>query len=99
MDDTLWTSHLTNFNEGSIEQMQPLPFRSVSRGAVAENIVAQLLAMLRERKLRSGDKLPPERELAALMNVSRPSLREALRTLSVMGVIELRHGSGIYVTG
>lgn len=75
-----------------------LPFRSVSRGTVAEDIVAQLLSMIREKQLRSGDKLPPERELAALMDVSRPSLREALRTLSVMGVIELRHGSGIYVT-
>lgn len=79
--------------------MQSLPFRTVSKGAVAEDIVAQLLSMIREKKLRPGDKLPPERELAVLMDVSRPSLREALRTLSVMGVIELRHGSGIYVTG
>jgi GntR family transcriptional repressor for pyruvate dehydrogenase complex len=78
--------------------MQSLPFRIISRGAVAEDIVAQLLSMIREKKLRSGDKLPPERELTVLMDVSRPSLREALRTLSVMGVIELRHGSGIYVT-
>lgn len=78
--------------------MQSLPFRTVSKGAVAEDIVAQLLSMIREKRLRPGDKLPPERELAVLMDVSRPSLREALRTLSVMGVIELRHGSGIYVT-
>jgi GntR family transcriptional repressor for pyruvate dehydrogenase complex len=78
--------------------VQSLPFRTVSKGAVAEDIVAQLLSMIREKKLHPGDKLPPERELAVLMDVSRPSLREALRTLSVMGVIELRHGSGIYVT-
>ncbi len=73
-------------------------FHTISKSAVAEGIVDQLLSMIRERKLRSGDKLPPERELAVMMDVSRPSLREALRALSVMGVIELRHGSGIYVT-
>ncbi len=78
--------------------MQKPSFHTVSRSAVAEDIVAQLLSMIREKKLRSGDKLPPERDLAVMMDVSRPSLREALRTLSVMGVINLRHGSGIYVT-
>jgi DNA-binding FadR family transcriptional regulator len=78
--------------------MQKPSFRTVSKSAVAETIVAQLLSMIREKKLRSGDKLPPERDLAAMMDVSRPSLREALRTLSVMGVIHLRHGSGIYVS-
>ncbi len=78
--------------------MQSPAFRTVSKSAVAEDIVDQLLSMIREKKLRSGDKLPPERELAVMMDVSRPSLREALRVLSVMGVIQLRHGSGIYVT-
>ncbi len=73
-------------------------FRTVSKSAVAEGIVDQLLSMIREKKLHPGDKLPPERDLALMMNVSRPSLREALRALSVMGIIELRHGSGIYVT-
>ena len=78
--------------------MQQPAFRTVSKSAVAEDIVAQLLSMIREKKLRSRDKLPSERALAVIMNVSRPSLREALRTLSVMGVIELRHGSGAYIT-
>ena len=78
--------------------MQPSAFRTVSKSAVAEDIVDQLLSLIREKKLRSGDKLPPERELAVMMDVSRPSLREALRVLSVMGVVQLRHGSGIYVT-
>jgi GntR family transcriptional repressor for pyruvate dehydrogenase complex len=86
------------FSEWSIWKVQPPSFRTISKSAVAEDIVAQLLSMIREKKLRSGDKLPPERELAVMMEVSRPSLREALRALSVMGVIQLRHGSGIYVT-
>ncbi|GCE23333.1 FadR/GntR family transcriptional regulator [Dictyobacter kobayashii] len=73
-------------------------FQVIPKSAVAEDIVSHLLAMIQEKKLRPGDKLPPERELAMMMQVSRPSLREALRTLSIMHVIELRHGSGAYVT-
>jgi GntR family transcriptional repressor for pyruvate dehydrogenase complex len=54
--------------------------------------------MLKERQLRPGDKLPPERELAAAMQVSRPSLREALRALTMMNVLEVRQGAGTFVT-
>ena len=79
-------------------KVQKPSFHTVSRSAVAEDIVAQLLSMIREKKLRSRDKLPSERDLAVMLDVSRPSLREALRTLSIMGVIELRHGSGAYIT-
>jgi GntR family transcriptional repressor for pyruvate dehydrogenase complex len=56
------------------------------------------MSMLREKQLGPGDKLPPERELAAMMQVSRPSLREALRALSMMNVLEVKQGSGTYVT-
>ncbi|GHO86396.1 GntR family transcriptional regulator [Dictyobacter formicarum] len=73
-------------------------FQVIPKSAVAEDIVSHLLLLIREKKLRPGDKLPPERELAAMMQVSRPSLREALRTLSIMRVVELRHGSGAYIT-
>lgn len=75
-----------------------MPFDAVSKTAVAEDIVTQLLLLIREKELRPGDKLPPERELAVMMGVSRPSLREALRTLSFMHVVELRHGSGSYIS-
>ena len=47
--------------------------------------------------LKAGDALPPERDLAVSLNVSRPSVREALIALEVEGVIEVRTGSGIYV--
>lgn len=78
--------------------MSESPFQRTTRNALAEDIVTQILALIRERRLRPGDKLPPERELVTTMKVSRPSLREALRTLSIMRVLDLRHGSGIYVT-
>jgi len=74
-----------------------MPFEAIPKTAVAEDIVAQLLLLIREKQLLPGDKLPPERELAVMMGVSRPSLREALRSLSIMHVVELRHGSGTYI--
>jgi GntR family transcriptional repressor for pyruvate dehydrogenase complex len=48
--------------------------------------------------LRAGDRLPSERELIEILGISRPSLREALRALSMLGVIDSRHGGGAYVT-
>lgn len=52
---------------------------------------------IRKHELKAGDKLPPESALAAALGVSRPSLREATRSLQTLGVIEARHGSGLYV--
>jgi len=65
---------------------------------VPEAISAEILALLRQKELKPGDKLPPERELAEMLGVSRPSLREALRALSIMKVIEVRQGDGTYVS-
>jgi len=48
---------------------------------------------------RLGDRLPTERELAEQFGVSRPTLREAMIALEMLGMIEARHGLGIYVTG
>ena len=58
----------------------------------------ELLLQIREQELRPGDKLPAERQLAAMMAVSRPVVREALRALALMGVVDIRQGDGTYVT-
>ncbi|MBX3058149.1 MAG: FadR family transcriptional regulator [Anaerolineae bacterium] len=73
-------------------------FGTVERAALPEQIAERILHMIKERQLRPGDKLPAERELAAMMNVGRPALREALRALAMMNVIEIRQGAGAYVT-
>ncbi len=73
-------------------------FGAVKKSALSEDIVQRLLTLIRERELHPGEKLPPERELAGLMGVSRPSLREALRALSIMNVLEIRQGDGAYVS-
>jgi GntR family transcriptional repressor for pyruvate dehydrogenase complex len=76
---------------------EPVSAGAVSREALAKQIVGRLLEMIRWRRLEPGDQLPPERKLATSMQVSRSSLREALRALAVMGVLEMRHGAGTYV--
>jgi GntR family transcriptional repressor for pyruvate dehydrogenase complex len=73
-------------------------FETLPRNALSEDIVSKLLALLKEKKLQPGDRLPPERELAERLQVSRPSLREALRALSIMHVVETRQGSGTYIS-
>jgi GntR family transcriptional repressor for pyruvate dehydrogenase complex len=57
-----------------------------------ETIINQLQTLIQEGTLKPGDKLPSERDLAEQMHVSRPSIREALRTLEVMGYIESKVG-------
>jgi len=73
-------------------------YGTFQRSSLAEEICARLLTLIRQRKLLPGAKLPAERELAAMMGVSRASLREALRALAIMRVLDIRQGDGTYVT-
>ena len=59
--------------------------------------VHNLLSYISRKELSVGDRLPPERELAEQLGVGRNSLREALKVLEAMGVVEIRHGSGIFL--
>lgn len=63
----------------------------------ATHIAMQLRDLIQLRKLTPGDQLPPERQLAELLEVSRPSLREALRTLQAQGLVQIKHGQGTFV--
>ncbi len=81
-----------------VRPISPTEFGGVVRDALPDQIAARLIELIRERRLRAGDRLPPERELAASMGVSRSSLREALRALSMIGVTEMRHGDGTYLS-
>lgn len=73
-------------------------YAPVERNSVSEQVAKRLLEMVRTKSLKPGDQLPPERELATYMQVSRPSLREALRGLQILGVLKMRQGGGIYVS-
>jgi len=52
---------------------------------------------IEDHQLRFGDALPPEGVLAQDLGISRPSLREAMKSLESLGIVEARHGEGIYV--
>lgn len=73
-------------------------FEAVEKDLLPTKIVNSLLALIKQKRLLPGSKLPPERELAQIMNVSRPSLRAALQALATMNVIEIHPGSGAYVS-
>ncbi|MDP4085989.1 MAG: GntR family transcriptional regulator [Bacillota bacterium] len=60
-------------------------------------ILKQLREMISVDKLKSGDKIPSERELSERLNVGRSSVREALRALELLGLIETRRGEGTYI--
>ena len=63
----------------------------------AARIAKQLIELIELQKLAPGDKLPPERQLADLLEVSRPSLREALHILQAQGLVQIKHGQGTFV--
>jgi len=66
--------------------------------AAAERVANQLLELVRSGNLKAGDVLPSENDLAGALQVSRPVVREALRGLAIMGVVESRQGGRCYVT-
>jgi len=68
-------------------------FTSVRTPRVYEHIVEQIESAIFDGRLRSGDRLPPERELVRQFSASRVAVREALRTLEHRGLIDVRHGS------
>lgn len=75
-----------------------MAFDRVKSPKISDAIVRQLEARILEGTLRPGERLPPERDLAQRLDVSRPSLREALQKLEALGLVETRQGGGTYVS-
>ena len=73
-------------------------FPTLKRTSVSLEAAEAIKALILSGELGSGDALPPERNLAVMLGISRPSVREALRVLTAMNVVEPRHGGGTYVT-
>lgn len=63
-----------------------------------QRLAAQILALIGQGEFKPGERLPSERALAERFDVSRPSVREAIIALEVQGAVEVRGGSGIYVS-
>lgn len=81
---------------------QPAPHlefeKLAKRESVAEMVARRVLDMVTSGVLKAGEQLPPERELAVSLGVSRPSVREAIRGLSILGVVRTRQGGGAYIS-
>ena len=71
-------------------------FETIRRDKVYEGVAKQIERLIL-KKLRPGDKLPSERELAETLEVSRSSIRDAIRSLELMGLVEPRQGAGTIV--
>ena len=74
-----------------------MPLQAVENRRLYRQIADQIAALIERGEYAVGKRLPPERDLAKQLGVSRPSVREALIALEVGGYVEVRVGSGVYV--
>ncbi len=72
-------------------------FERIETKKIYQRINEQIQQMILSGKLKIGDKLPPERQLAEQLGVSRNSIRESLRSLEILGLVESRQGEGNFI--
>lgn len=77
-----------------LDKLQPID----ATPSASEKVAERLMGLIASGNIQPGDKLPSENELAKALHVSRPVVREALRGLTMMGVVQTRQGGGSYVT-
>lgn len=75
----------------------PTVFKPIRPKKLSEEIVSQIKDLIGQGTLKPGERVPSERELAAFLGVSRPSVREAIMVLEAMGFLESRQGGGTFV--
>jgi GntR family transcriptional regulator, transcriptional repressor for pyruvate dehydrogenase complex len=73
-------------------------FEPVVKQSLPDKLARQIRGTIQSGKYRRGDRLPPIVEMARRFEVGQPSIREALKKLEAMGVVQIRHGSGVFVT-
>lgn len=71
---------------------------ALERRSIAEQVAHRIMAMIKSGNLKSGDRLPTEQQMGIAFGISRPPLREALKALTLMGVIASRQGGRYTVT-
>jgi GntR family transcriptional repressor for pyruvate dehydrogenase complex len=74
-----------------------IPFQPVKTGKISERIARQIKDTILSGSMKSGDRLPPERELVEHFQASRISIREALKSLETSGLLAIKPGSGAFV--
>ena len=76
-----------------------MALKPITKTRLSEAAIEQIKEMIVDRNLEPGAKLPSERELVTSFGISRSSIREALRMLEIMGLVEVKPGKGVYVKG
>lgn len=74
-----------------------MPLQVIETQRLYQQVAHQLRELIRSGEYRPGNRLPPERDLARQLGISRPTVREAMIALEIQGLIEIRVGSGIFV--
>ncbi|EWY39742.1 GntR family transcriptional regulator [Skermanella stibiiresistens SB22] len=74
-----------------------MPIQTVETQRLYQQVAGQLGELIRQGEFPPGHRLPPERDLARQLGVSRPTVREAMIALEIAGLVEVRTGSGAYV--
>lgn len=81
-----------------MSKIAKLDVEPIRRNGVTNIIVDKLIGFVKSGQIQAGDRLPSERELSATFGVSRPTMREALKVLQALGVVEITHGGGVSVS-
>ncbi|HBY57192.1 MAG TPA: FadR family transcriptional regulator [Candidatus Atribacteria bacterium] len=74
-----------------------MEFKEITPVRLYESVIEQIMDLVKNNKLKPGDKLPPEREIAEKLSISRGSLREAFRVLESRGLIKSKPGGGRFI--
>ena len=74
--------------------MHNYSFEAIERGTRTAEAIQRIKKMIRSGWLSAGDRLPPEREMAAQLGLSRNALRESVRALALLNILEARQGNG-----
>jgi GntR family transcriptional repressor for pyruvate dehydrogenase complex len=80
-----------------LENISKVHLKPIVQNTMTELVAERLVDLLSSGTLKPGDKLPPERDLATQLNVGRTTVREALKLLTLSGLLEARRGDGTYV--
>jgi DNA-binding FadR family transcriptional regulator len=74
-----------------------MPFQAIESRRLYQHVASQVADLIRSGELPFGERLPPERDLAKRLGVSRPTIREAMVALEMAGLVEVRTGLGVFV--
>jgi GntR family transcriptional regulator, transcriptional repressor for pyruvate dehydrogenase complex len=89
---------VTDIQRGlSVESVSRKEFRAVHKTRVSEEIIGQVRDLITSGRLKIGDRLPAERELAKILQVGRSTVREAIRALESLGILQARAGEGTFL--